>query len=526
MRQLLILWILAPLLLTTACAVNPVTGERELSLVSEQQEIAIGAQQYGPSQQSQGGAYVLDAGLQAYVSDIGHRLAAVSDRPDLPYEFVVLNNSIPNAWALPGGKIAVNRGLLVELDDEAELAAVIGHEIVHAAARHGASQMSSGALTGFTAQLATIAAASVGFGDIANSASQAGSAAFMAKYGRDDELESDKYGIRYMSKLGYDPQAAVSLQETFVRMSGKQQQDFVSGLFASHPPSQARVDANRVHARELPPGQRYRERYQQRIAQLKRDAPAYAKLDEALTALGEEQPQRAINLLDAALKIQPNEAQLWETRGHAWNMLKNSDNAVKAYSTAIAKNPAQFSPYLYRGITHYRRGETELAEQDLLASNQKLPTAVSAYYLGETSLANDDQQQALSYFNQVAQGGNKELSQLAQVRLAQLEMAAQPGKYIATAPYVGKDGYLYIAVRNNSSLTAANVKLELIQIDSSGKAIARERLQNTLQLNSGERVDIKTRTGPLSNTAAASQFRSQVINAEPVVVELAAADNR
>ena len=123
------------------CAVNPVTGENELSLVSVSQEIAIGEQQYGPSQQSQGGLYYLDPGLQSYVADVGMKLAKVSHQPDLPYEFVVINSAIPNAWALPGGKIAVNRGLLTELEDEAQLAAVLGHEIVHAAARHSAAQM-------------------------------------------------------------------------------------------------------------------------------------------------------------------------------------------------------------------------------------------------------------------------------------------------------------------------------------------------------------------------------------------------
>ena len=90
----------------------------------------------------QGGAYVVDPELNRYVREVGARLARASDRA-LPYEFVVLNNSTPNAWALPGGKIAVNRGLLVELDNEAELAAVLGHEIVHAAARHGANPHSS-----------------------------------------------------------------------------------------------------------------------------------------------------------------------------------------------------------------------------------------------------------------------------------------------------------------------------------------------------------------------------------------------
>lgn len=124
--------------LMTGCVINPVTGDRELALVSADQEIAIGEQQYAPSQQMQGGEYSIDPELTAYVKGVGDRLAAVSDR-QLPYEFVVLNSSVPNAWALPGGKIAVNRGLLTELGSEAELAAVLGHEIVHAAARNAAT---------------------------------------------------------------------------------------------------------------------------------------------------------------------------------------------------------------------------------------------------------------------------------------------------------------------------------------------------------------------------------------------------
>ena len=122
---------LLALCLVTGCAVNPVTGRNQLSIVSEAQERKIGAEQYSPSQQSQGGQFETEQALTSYVNEVGQRLAAVSERA-LDYEFVVLNNGVPNAWALPGGKIAVNRGLLIELDNEAELAAVLGHEIVHA----------------------------------------------------------------------------------------------------------------------------------------------------------------------------------------------------------------------------------------------------------------------------------------------------------------------------------------------------------------------------------------------------------
>ena len=110
------------LLCLAGCAVNPVTGKNELALVSESSEISIGTKQYLPSRQMQGGDYNTVPEIATYVKRVGQKLAAVSDR-QLPYEFNVINDSTPNAWALPGGKIVINRGLLVELNSEAELAA-------------------------------------------------------------------------------------------------------------------------------------------------------------------------------------------------------------------------------------------------------------------------------------------------------------------------------------------------------------------------------------------------------------------
>ena len=136
-----ILFLLLSFLVLAGCSVNPVTGKREMVLMSTAQEIEMGRQNYMPMQQSQGGKYDIDPALTTYVQRVGSKVAAQSG-VDLPYEFVVLNNSVPNAWALPGGKIAINRGLLTELESEAELAAVLGHEAVHAAARHSAQQQS------------------------------------------------------------------------------------------------------------------------------------------------------------------------------------------------------------------------------------------------------------------------------------------------------------------------------------------------------------------------------------------------
>src|SRR5688572_7684695 len=173
-----------------ACSTNPVTGEKDLMLIGEGTELSIGAQQYAPMRQSEGGDYNMDPALTAYVQRVGNRLAAVSDRK-LPYEFSVLNNTIPNAWALPGGKIAVNRGLLVELKSEAELAAVLGHEIVHAAARHSAQQMSRGMLAQGGLLATQIALGNSAYGGLATTGAQLASQVVLQKYGRDAELESD-----------------------------------------------------------------------------------------------------------------------------------------------------------------------------------------------------------------------------------------------------------------------------------------------------------------------------------------------
>src|SRR5690554_6899226 len=132
----------------SGCAVNPVTGERNLQFYGEDWEKQVGAQMYSPLKQSQGGDFILDPQLTTYVQSVGNRLADQARRTEqLDFEFSVLNDSSPNAWALPGGKIVINRGLLTALDSEAELAAVLGHEIVHADAAHGARAQSKGMLT-------------------------------------------------------------------------------------------------------------------------------------------------------------------------------------------------------------------------------------------------------------------------------------------------------------------------------------------------------------------------------------------
>jgi predicted Zn-dependent protease len=197
-----------------SCARNPVTGKNELSLVSEGQEIEMGKQAAQEVAQTIG--FVEDPELQAYVANIGKRMAAKSERPNLPWEFHVVNDAAVNAFAIPGGFIYVTRGLLAHMNTEAELATVLGHEIGHVTARHSVQQISK-------AQLATLG---LGIGSIVSSdiaqfaglASQGLQVLFL-KYGRDAENQADELGFRYALGLNYDVREMANVFQTLNRAS-------------------------------------------------------------------------------------------------------------------------------------------------------------------------------------------------------------------------------------------------------------------------------------------------------------------
>lgn len=468
--------VLVVTLMIQSCSVNPVTGKTELSLMSQRQEIALGSKNYSPSRQSQGGDYYIDPALQTYVAGVGQKLAAVSDQPDLPYEFIVLNNSVPNAWALPGGKIAINRGLLIYLEDESQLAAVLAHEIVHAAARHGASQMSRGMLANLGMAAVAVGTQNQQSAKIFGLASQLGTAAWMAKYGRADEFESDFYGMDYMARAGYTPQGAVELQQTFVKLSEGRQEDFMSGLFASHPPSIKRVEANRAKAKTLPEGKRYQQRYQTAIAQLKKDAPAYQAQKAALAALSKNQPRQAISELDKAVALQPKEASFWLLRGRSWEQMQAFDNADKAYSTAIKKNPSYFDVYLSRGALRYEQGQTSQGLVDIKRSYKILPTAKASYYLGEAALEAQQYEQAVAYFEQARQAGGQ-LQQRAERQLVALKLKLQPESFIRATGGIDNRGYMQISLANNSPVAMSQFQL---RIDTMANAFQIRETNNIL----------------------------------------------
>lgn len=219
------------------CAVNPATGERQLSLVSESQEIAMG-REYDPQVVAEMGLYP-DPELQEYVSELGMEMARASERPDLPWTFRVLDDPLVNAFAVPGGFVYITRGILAHMDSEAELAGILGHEIGHVTARHSVNQMSRQQLAQLGLGVGMILRPELQqFGDLAG----AGLGLLFLKYGRDDEYQSDDLGIRYMRQAGYNPRELASVFRTLGALSGEGEGGRPPEWASTHPFPENRED--------------------------------------------------------------------------------------------------------------------------------------------------------------------------------------------------------------------------------------------------------------------------------------------
>jgi predicted Zn-dependent protease len=250
------MWIMTPrtwlvltfVVLLPACATNPVTGKRQLTLVSEAQEIELGRQAAEQVEQSIG--LVDDAPLQAYVNRVGTALAAESERPRLPWAFHVLDDPTPNAFALPGGFIFVTRGLMELMDSEAELASVLGHEIGHVTARHSVTQISR-------QQLAHLG---LGLGGIlvpelqrVEQALGAGLQLLFLKHGRDAERQADELGFDYARAEGYDASQIADVFAALERIGDRENQSALPSWLATHPAPEERIQAANQRVAQLGP---------------------------------------------------------------------------------------------------------------------------------------------------------------------------------------------------------------------------------------------------------------------------------
>ena len=237
-RRLALIMLTLAMALSVGCTRSAVTGEKEVILISTDEEIALG-QQAGPEIEKEFNDKVPNESLQKYVANVGGKLADVSDRP-MPYEFGLLASEIPNGFALPGGKIYVTAGLMSRMTNERQLAAVLAHEVVHVADRHSVKGLQRQMGASILVELVGMA---VG-GDKAQSAQAAAELAAgitNLKYSRADESQSDAVGVKYMVRAGYNPWGMVELLELLQSLNNAEPGLF-GDLFATHPLTSKRIE--------------------------------------------------------------------------------------------------------------------------------------------------------------------------------------------------------------------------------------------------------------------------------------------
>ncbi|MDD4101572.1 MAG: M48 family metalloprotease [Kiritimatiellae bacterium] len=302
--------------LVWGCVTNPITGQSQFSIVGKSQLMSL-SREAVPSQFSADYGVVNDPALNAYVAQVGRKLVATLKPTDvvyqdMPFNFHVVNAVYVNAYAFPDGTIAVTRGMMAEMENEAQLAAVLGHEIAHVNCGHTAAVISKSTLydalvSGTAGYLASKGSS---WADLAGTAGQLGSAVVLASYSREQERQADQGGMEYMVRAGYEPQGMIDLMQLLVRLSGTNP-SALEQMFSTHPMSAERLQAaqERVRAQYagFNSGVDGRAAYLAATAELRKSKAAFKQFETAEQNLARKQYAAAKSAAEQGLRLAPND---------------------------------------------------------------------------------------------------------------------------------------------------------------------------------------------------------------------------
>ncbi len=358
-RQML--WLLGASAISAAsgCATSPVGGGSILVGMDEEEEKAVD-RKVSPQQFSQDLGAVQDASVNQYLTLIGQRLDAQTHRPQMPYSYRVLNANYVNAYTFPGGTMGVTRGILVDLDNEAQLAALLGHELGHVNARHAAQRQGQAMVASVAASGINLIGSAAGLGGLTEIGTQLGASALLSSYSRDNEREADALGQEYMVRAGYPASGMVGLQQLLVDQQ-KESPGMVQTMFSTHPMSSERRDT----ARQLAEGKYAatrgrdggRERFMDSTASLRRLKPTIEACQKGEVAMAGKRYGSAEERFRSALKATP--------RDYAANVLMAKCLSLQD-KDAQAMQYAQTATQIYpqEGQAHKLVGVLALGEKD------------------------------------------------------------------------------------------------------------------------------------------------------------------
>ncbi len=361
-------------------------------LVSENQEISLGREAAPALNWEFGGEYH-DPGLEIYLGNIARRIWRNSERPGLPMEFHIQNTSLPNAFALPG-YIAITRGLLGELENEAQFAAIIGHEIGHVMARHTAQRLSRSTLQQLGLAVGASVLADTKGADALLTAGAIGSSLFLFKYNRSQEIQADRLGVKYMAALGYDPVEALRAHEVleasvknYLRRHGKSQarDNYITNLLSTHPRTEVRLYEIRSMISELPPFRtagdgRFSVRFQQAIKDLKRVNTDYFIYDNAYDQYQKKNFAAADLKLRQAISANNRQAPFYSLRGFVKLNQQKHNEAEELFSKALSIDSG-FQPSIYGlGVVHYSSDNYDQAIHEFKRSLGLFPGHAGSHF--------------------------------------------------------------------------------------------------------------------------------------------------
>lgn len=416
-REFLKISALASAGILAGCAVNPVTGERQLMLVSEDWEIKVDKQN-SPHQFSSDYGTLQDDALNRYIQQVGSAMVPHTHRPQMPYSFQGVNATYINAYAFPGGSIAATRGILLSLESEAALSALLGHELGHVNARHTAEQMSKGTLLQTLAGGIGVFVSTKGetYGQLASQLGMLGAGALLASYSRDNERQADYLGMTYMTKSGYGTEGFVQLM-TMLNSLHKGSSNAVSLLFATHPMSQERYDTAVSLANgefSYAKGKKLnREQYMDNTANLRKIKTAIQNFQKAEELMAKESYDKAATSFEAGLKIAPSDYAGLVMMAKCQYARKKYDQALNYSEKAKQVYPKEAQANHLSGLSKIKLKKFDQAVQDFTAYENKLPgNPNTIFYRGYAYEGMGNKQKSAEdyskYLQQVTEGENAE----------------------------------------------------------------------------------------------------------------------
>ncbi|MGB4063654.1 MAG: M48 family metalloprotease [Azonexus sp.] len=382
-----VLWLIGASALS-GCATSPVGGGAILVGMSEDEEKAVD-QKVAPQQFSQDLGAVQDEAINQYLGDVGRRLDAKVHRPQMPYSYRVLNANYVNAYTFPGGAMGVTRGILVDLDDEAELAALLGHELGHVNARHAAQRQGQAMVTQAAMTGVNIIGTAAGFGGLTDLGTQLGASVLLSSYSRDNEREADALGQEYMVRAGFPASGMVGLQQLLVEQQ-KESPGMLQTMFSTHPMSSERRDSAKQLAESKYAASNKRdagrERFMDSTASLRRIKPTIDACQKGEVAMAGKEYGRAEERFRAALKATPRDYAANVLMAKCLSAQDKDAQALEFAQTATRVYPQEAQAHKLVGVLALGQKDPGAAFEHLDRYDRLLPGDAGVTFLKGISL--------------------------------------------------------------------------------------------------------------------------------------------